>query len=128
MTKRSFARGAVVTAIAGAAVLGFAGPSQAAGQLVLFDNRNTSGSAHGFESSDANICDLVCASDRASSVENTMSVAWVLYDDSGFGDRRYCIKPGQVINNLHASAWNFGDKISSVRKLGTASCSGYPTF
>lgn len=66
--------------------------------------------------------------DLTSSAYNLDSVAWVLYDDTNYGDRRYCIEPGQKIANLHAAAWNFGDKISSAKRLSTASCGNYPRF
>lgn len=66
--------------------------------------------------------------DLTSSVYNQDSVAWVLYDDTGYQDRRYCIAPGQRISNLHNDAWKFGDKISSAKRLTTASCGNYPTF
>jgi hypothetical protein len=73
--------------------------------------------------------DLGSFGDKASSVKNTdRANAWVLYDDDHYGDRRFCIRPGQTINNLHDPRWRFGDKISSVNRLGTRSCSGYPTF
>ncbi|GIH25949.1 hypothetical protein Aph01nite_42590 [Acrocarpospora phusangensis] len=66
--------------------------------------------------------------DEASSVFNDTEDAWVLYDDSGYRDRRYCIRSGQYIGDLHHPAWKFGDKISSVLRLNTRSCAGYPTF
>ncbi|MYW01525.1 hypothetical protein [Streptomyces sp. SID3343] len=66
--------------------------------------------------------------DLASSAQNTDTSAWVLFDDRNYRDRRYCLPPGGYIANLHSGSWNFGDKTSSVLRLGTASCAGYPTF
>lgn len=92
--------------------------------IVLGEHQNFAGETPGYSRSTSSIS----FSDKASSVKNYTSSAWVLYDDRGYGDRHYCIRPGQVINDLHYRAWNFGDKISSLRRLGTRSCAGHPTF
>jgi hypothetical protein len=68
------------------------------------------------------------ASDRASSIENNDWSAWVVYDDRNFQDRRYCIRPKEKVNVLGAPQWKFNDKISSVKRLNSYDCAGYPTF
>jgi len=67
-------------------------------------------------------------SDKYSSVRNEDSVAWVLFDDKYFRDRRFCIRPGESVPDLGAPLWKFNDKTSSVLRLSTASCEGYPAF
>lgn len=68
------------------------------------------------------------SSDRASSIENNDWSAWVVYDDRNFQDRRYCIRPWEKVNVLGAPQWKFNDKISSVKRLNSYDCDGYPTF
>ncbi|WP_214110501.1 beta/gamma crystallin-related protein [Acrocarpospora catenulata] len=67
-------------------------------------------------------------SDKYSSIRNTDNAAWVLYDDKWYEDRHFCIRPGESVEYLGASRWKFNDKTSSVRKLPTRSCEGYPAF
>ncbi|MEV7007880.1 hypothetical protein [Streptosporangium sp. NPDC051022] len=67
-------------------------------------------------------------SDRASALENNDWSAWVVYDDRNFQDRRYCIRGWETVNVLGAPQWKFNDKISSVKRLNSRSCAGYPTF
>ena len=67
-------------------------------------------------------------SDKISSIRNLDSVAWVLFDDKNYQDRRYCIRPGESVPDLGAPMWKFNDKTSSVLRLTTASCTGYPAF
>ncbi len=101
----------------------------AAGLLWLGEHQNMGGRNCGYASSRPNLNKAFCRfGDKASSVDNRSSSAWVLYDDSGYKDRRYCISPGQRINDLHAQAWKFGDKISAIKRLSGTSCAGYPTF
>ena len=126
-----WSRAAVMTAVAAATALGVATPALAApvtaqaGYLTLAENQNLSGQNWNYSDTNSN---LGGPGDEASSVFNGSDRAWVLYDDTSFRDRRYCITPGQRINNLHSSSWNFGDKISSIARLGGTSCAGYPTF
>lgn len=63
--------------------------------------------------------------DKTSSVKNASKVAWVLYDDHGYSDTHYCIKPGHAASNL--GSYGFNDKTSSAKRLSTSSCSGYKT-
>ncbi|WP_169982863.1 MULTISPECIES: hypothetical protein [unclassified Microbispora] len=72
--------------------------------------------------------DLGGFSDKTSSLSNNDAVAWVLYDDKYYFDRHYCIRPGETVPNLSSSRWKFNDKISSAKRLATASCAGYPAF
>lgn len=100
--------------------------TSAMASLRMARNQGQSGEVHTYSGSQA---DLGHFGDEASSVKNTdASHAWVLYDDDNYKDRRFCIRPNQSINNLHDSRWNFGDKISSVKRLKSSSCAGYPTF
>ncbi|MGJ6968365.1 peptidase inhibitor family I36 protein [Streptosporangium sp. G11] len=66
--------------------------------------------------------------DRASSVRNSDDVAWVLYDDSGFSDRRFCLRAGESVRRLGADPYKFNDKTSAIKRLTTNSCAGYPAF
>ncbi|MGW0395088.1 hypothetical protein ACWDYJ_30280 [Streptomyces sp. NPDC003042] len=101
-----------------------AGP-QAEG-LLLGQHQNLGGAQWFFNGSQSNL-GSIGAGDKASSARNDDRVAWVLYDDAGYSDRR-CLAPGRFIRDPHYGGWNFGDKISSVKRLTTASCSGYPVF
>jgi len=119
----------LVAGAATAAVLTAAPAAQAdaaAGQLLLGRDQSLTGTVWSHRSSIANLGSS--EGDKASSAKNEDSVAWVLYDDKNYKDRRYCLTPGRYIRDLHGGSWNFGDKISSVYRLSTASCAGYPTF
>jgi hypothetical protein len=94
--------------------------------LELYDNAWYEGVGWGRKDSDYNFS--FWRNDEASSARNNTSVAWVLYDDTYFEDRRFCILPHQEVPDLGAPAYKFNDKISSVEKLATGSCAGYPTF
>ena len=72
--------------------------------------------------------DLGSFSDKTSSLTNNDWMAWVVYDDKQYRDRHYCIRPGETVPNLSSSQWKFNDKISSAKRLETASCAGYPAF
>jgi hypothetical protein len=72
--------------------------------------------------------DLGGAGDRASSVRNESDSAWVMYQHDTFEGRRYCIRPDEYVTNLHNAQWQFGDTTSSVKRLTTSSCAGYPAF
>lgn len=103
-----------------------AGLTQAIGSygLYLAEDQNLDRGVH-FVHSDR---DLGYFGDEASSVRNEDSVAWVLFDDDGYRDRRFCIRPEETVNNLHASPWKFGDKTSSILRLADESCRSYPAF
>lgn len=96
-----------------------------AGPLVLGEHQDLGGAQWNYTGSETR---LGSAGDKASSVKNRDVVAWVLYDDTNHGDRHFCIGATGYIPNLHDSKWNFGDKISSVKRLSSNSCRGYPTF
>ncbi|NEY32592.1 hypothetical protein GTU99_10375 [Streptomyces sp. PRKS01-65] len=117
---------AVVAAVATAMVTAPASHAgtRAAG-LLLGQHQNLGGSVWYFPGSKA---DIGSAGDKASSAKNDDTVAWLLFDDKNFSDRRYCLAPGYYVKDLHFGSWNFGDKISSVKRLTTSSCSGHPTF
>jgi hypothetical protein len=53
---------------------------------------------------------------------NRTSVAWIVYDDSNYTDRAYCVFSGYAIPNLGASPYAFGDKISSAQRRPTNEC------
>jgi hypothetical protein len=59
--------------------------------------------------------------DKASSVKNRTSDAWVIYDDHGWEDRHYCIAAGGEVSSL-GSKWDFNDKTSSIKRLSTSYC------
>ncbi|GAA1012908.1 hypothetical protein Aple_015570 [Acrocarpospora pleiomorpha] len=121
-------RAAMSVALAGLSVLSAAAltaaPAQAsAGALRLGEHQSLAGKIWLYYD---NTSSLGGAGDEASSAFNDTEDAWVLYVDSGYRDHRFCIRSGQYIRNLHT--YNFGDKISSVRRLSTRSCVGYPVF
>jgi hypothetical protein len=136
MKQRFLAAGCVAGMVA-ASLFAVAAPAQAActnpvgAAMHLFQNRNGTKDWYPARSSDADLHQTPGSgnfNDKASRARNDYSCnAWVLYDDVNYADRRYCIRPGQNID-LHDSRWNFGDKISSIRKLGNGSCIGYPIF
>lgn len=100
-------------------------------RLVLSDNRDGSGTSCYYSASVSNLnntsqCNGTQFGDRASLARNIGTVAWVLFDDAGYSDRAFCIRPGRVVD-LHASR-SFGDKTSSIRQLSTSSCGGYTEF
>lgn len=100
-------------------------------RLVLSENRDGTGRSCYYSSSSANLnnssqCNGIQFGDKASLARNIGTVAWVLYDDTSYNDRAYCIRPGRVVD-LHASR-DFGDKTSSIKQLSTSSCSGYTEF
>ncbi|MFG1996309.1 peptidase inhibitor family I36 protein [Actinoplanes sp. NPDC048988] len=134
--KRRLAAGIMsVVAMATASLFALSTPAEAQAvciepepaALYLYANRNGSGDV--FQATVSVIDFRVFGfNDKASRVWNKYDCrAWVLYDDNQFEDRHYCIRPNQTVD-LHLEKWNFGDKISSVKKLTGKSCSGYPTF
>lgn len=58
--------------------------------------------------------------DKATSVWNRMTVAWLLYDDAGYSDTRVCVMAGASVANL--GNFGFNDKTSSARKLAGNTC------
>jgi hypothetical protein len=121
-------RGLIAAVAAVAAAMATAPASQAdtrAAGLLLGQHQNLGGSVWYFSD---NRADIGSAGDKASSARNDDTVAWLLFDDKNFSDRRYCLAPRHYVKDLHYASWNFGDKISSVKRLTTSSCSGYPTF
>ena len=54
-------------------------------------------------------------------MKNRTSVAWIIYDDSGYDDRNYCIRAGGSVKSLK-DKWNFNDKTSSIERLSRARC------
>lgn len=92
----------------------------ASGALCMYHNQSGSGTIIRYTSS---VESMGSNSDEASSVYNRSSVAWILYDDSSFQDRRVCILSGDRVGDL--GDIQFNDKISSVQKRGSNSCSGY---
>jgi hypothetical protein len=132
---RALFAAALVTAVI-AAVPMVAGPAAAAGAateprgLWLYQDWNYKGKSRLFTDSWSNLADVIewNWSDKTTSVRNADTVAWVLYDDRGFRDRSYCIRPGERVIDLQPNPWRFNDKTSSIKRLSTASCSGYVAF
>ncbi|GIH23323.1 hypothetical protein Aph01nite_16330 [Acrocarpospora phusangensis] len=120
-------------ALAGLVGLGSAAPVQAddgepypSVALRLYDDAWYEGWTRLFSKSDYDFD--YSDNDEASSVENFTVVAWVLFDDADLRDRRYCIRPGEVVPDLGAPQYKFNDKVSSVLKLSRATCDEYPPF
>ncbi|GIH23089.1 hypothetical protein Aph01nite_13990 [Acrocarpospora phusangensis] len=65
-------------------------------------------------------------SDEASSVRNSSDYAFVLFDDTRFGDRAFCIRPDHEEDWLGNPALGFNDKISSIKRMPNHYCHGYP--
>lgn len=126
-------RALLCTAITVMLGLGLASPAHAATStehdlpyLYLFDDAWYEDIYDVFDDNDGNFD--FWSNDEASSAKNYSGVAWVLYDDTYYRDRRFCIRPGEEVPDLGAPAYKFNDKISSVKKLATASCEGHPAF
>ncbi|MGW6128538.1 peptidase inhibitor family I36 protein [Cellulomonas sp. NPDC055163] len=126
--KTKVAAALVTAGVAATTILSATSSAASSAPLSLYEHKGFGGVHVSLYSSDSNLWWNKGFGDTASSVKNHSTVAWVLYDDTGYSDRRFCILPGQTISNLGADAWKFNDKISSVKELGTASCAGYPTF
>jgi hypothetical protein len=125
-TGRRLAR-LVAAGILVGATLTFASPAQAQVEgLYLSKDRDHRGETRIYTTSRSSFGGGF--SDEASSAENYSSLAWVLFDDENYRDRHYCLRPHEIVYNLHDPAWNFGDKVSSALRLNTSSCAGYPTF
>ena len=129
MKKNAIRVGLLAAGLTAASVLVPLQAQAATGNLWLGENQSMGGKNCGWAASQPDLSKTFCSfGDKASSVWNGSDNAWVLYDDAGYGDRRYCITAGGRISNLHDSRWNFGDKISSIKRLSGNSCAGYPTF
>lgn len=124
------------TLIGAAALTATAAPASAHAEpvaLALFQDRGYVGAHVGyFFDSWSNLADHPDWnwSDEASSVKNNDTVAWVLFDDRSFdkADRHFCLRSGQQVFNLGSGPWKFNDKTSSIKRLRTDDCSGFPTF
>jgi Beta/Gamma crystallin len=95
-------------------------------RLILGRNQSLGGTNWAFTGSDSNLSGQ--GGDQASSIRNDDSRAWVVHENDGFGGRGYCITAGNEVSDLHSGILGFGDKISSVRRLGTPDCWGQPSF
>jgi hypothetical protein len=95
-------------------------------RVILGQHQSLGGTNWTFTASDSNLSGQ--GGDQASSLNNNDSRAWVVYEHDTFGGRGYCINTGSEVSDLHSGILSFGDKISSVRRLGTSSCFGYPSF
>lgn len=125
--KRTLRALLAVAAVAGATLTATASPAVADGEpLILYEHSGYKGYPSAFWDSEVSLS--WWTSDSTSSVANYSSVAWVLYDDRYFEDRRYCIRPGERVERLGDAPWKFNDKISSIKKLSGPGCEGYPPF
>jgi hypothetical protein len=123
---RKFPATVAITCAALGSALAFATPAHAAADgLYLAEDSFLHGELRYYGNSRSGIGGF---SDEASSLFNDSTSAWVVYDDKNYKDRRYCIRPGERVNNLHWASWKFGDKISSIRRLNSDSCAGYGPF
>jgi hypothetical protein len=95
-------------------------------RVILGQDQNLRGTNWTFTASDSNLSGQ--GGDSASSIKNDDSRAWVVYEHDTFRGRGYCINTGIEEFDLHRGILGFGDKISSVRRLSTSSCAGFPSF
>jgi hypothetical protein len=105
--------------------LALAAPAEATLEGLLLGEHQNLDSPRFYANSERNLRGF---SDETSSIRNESPVAWVLFDDREFEDRRYCIRPGEQVDDLHDRTWRFGDKTSSIMRLTSASCAGFPAF
>lgn len=97
-------------------------------RLCLFDDKSYEDRRITLSKSEDNMND-VDFGDKTSSVINRTGAAWVLYDDSGYGDRRFCIPPGVSVRDFGVDAYKFNDKVSSAKRMPDAKCpSGTPVI
>jgi hypothetical protein len=63
-------------------------------------------------------------SDEAHSLHNRTGVAWLVYDDKKYDatDRHFCVMSGVRNYDIGTGPYRIGDKISSVRRLGSNRC------
>ena len=90
------------------------------GYLCLFDDEAYHDRRKRFTVSHSDMHDF-SFNDKASSVKNKTGSAWVLYDDTGYSDRSYCISAGKSVKSLK-DKWDFNDKISSIKRLSRKVC------
>jgi hypothetical protein len=114
---------ATAAAAAALATTSAANAAASAGGLRLGEHQNLGGQVWFFDGSRSSIGG---ANDEASSALNDDTVAWVVYQHSSYRGRELCLTPGRYIADFHGSWLDFGDKISSVKRLGTSSCEGHP--
>jgi hypothetical protein len=87
--------------------------------LCLFDDTGYGDRRIALQTSENDMND-VNFGDKTSSTVNNTAHAWVLYDDHDYGDTRFCVAAGYVVDDWHD--YGFNDKISSARPLSTAYC------
>lgn len=114
--------------LAGRAQTAFFARSCPVGRFCLFDDHSYGDRRIALSASEDNMRD-VDFGDKASSVMNRTSSAWIIYDDKDYADRRFCLPPGVGVRDLGVEAMKFNDKTSSARRAGSASCpSGTPVI
>ena len=104
-----------------------AGAVTPAGHLTLHQHQYQGGDSRSFNVSHPKLKNA-SFNDKASSVYNRTSVAWILYDDTGYGSTCWCIPAGRSVDDLHLNPWRFGDKISAVKRLDVPGCGWLPTL
>ena len=109
------------------AVISSAHAAPPVGFLTVYENPNQGGDQRLLTNTISDFRSLGF-NDRTSSVFNQTNVAWVLAENSNFGARVFCLRPGEGVNDLHSSTLVFADRISSALQLGTPSCAGFPAF
>ena len=77
-----------------------AAPSHAFEAIWMYEHTGYNGYSIAVGSGESNLWWDRGFGDMASAVRNVSSVAYVLYDDTGYSDRRYCIRAGESISNL----------------------------
>jgi hypothetical protein len=84
------------------------------GRMCFWHNQDYGGTFFSRGSSDDHLGEN---SDEAHSLWNRTSVHWIVYDDSNFYGRAYCVVSGYRNSDLGEWPYEFGDKISSARPL-----------
>ena len=96
-----------------------------AGYLTLFEDQLQGGNQRSFSVTHPKLKNAGF-NDKASSVYNRSTTAWVVYEDTNYSGDNFCVQPGQDIEDLHGAPWFFGDKISSVVNTQMPDCGGLP--
>lgn len=89
------------------------------GRFCLFDDSSYGDRRKALSSSEDDMNDIGFG-DKTSAVKNRTSVAWVIYDDHDYDDRRICLRAGAQVSRL--SDYDFNDKTSSAKRLSSDSC------
>lgn len=104
---------------AGAAQTAFYKGECQPGYLCLFDDAGYQDRRVRLTASVSNL-NSVSFGDKTSSVKNTSSVSWTLFDDDGYRDTAKCFSSGS--SNSNVGGLGFNDKASAARRNSGSSC------